>query len=188
MPDEDFTIILCLLPNLGTEALKAYLERAIPKPGCFKIGKVVFSLSGIKDSYESCLENNSGAASSGGGDGEKSIPSKKTNHSREPLKEQMLRYVEDHFNNSQLSQISVADHFGMSIYMVSRFFKNEIGVGFSEFITAKRMEYARNLLVSTGKDIIEIAATAGFLNVNYFSRLFKSYYGEIPSKYRIKQN
>jgi AraC-like DNA-binding protein len=182
------TVIVCLLPSPETENLKECLEPAIESPGRFEIGPVANQLIGIKDSYEACLRQDAERRVLEGA--QKDMPGSRVEkvHAPSPggFRERMLKFVEDQFRNPQLSLTSVADHFSISIYSVSRFFNNEIGIGFSEFITAKRMDLARILLLSTEKEIIEIAPAVGLPNVNYFSRLFKTFYGMTPTRYRTK--
>ena len=78
----------------------------------------------------------------------------------------------------------MADHFGISTYSLSRLFKNHVGVGFSEYVTAKRLEAARELLLTTDESVGQIAAAVGIPNANSFSRLFKANVGLTPVKFR----
>ncbi|MDR0585588.1 MAG: helix-turn-helix transcriptional regulator, partial [Treponema sp.] len=52
------------------------------------------------------------------------------------------------------------------------------------YINIKRMEHAASLLRGTGDYIQEITEQCGFLDINYFSHLFKRHYGLPPSKFR----
>jgi AraC-like DNA-binding protein len=64
-------------------------------------------------------------------------------------------------------------------------FKREVGVTITAYINLRRMELAKSLLGS-GLQIQEIADQCGFLDVNYFTRLFKRQFGIAPSEYRKK--
>ena len=99
----------------------------------------------------------------------------------------ILKYVGENAFDPNISQINVADHFKISIYSLSRLFAQDIGVGFTEFITGKRIEKAKNELETTDRPISEIASGTGIPNVNYFSRLFKEMTGETPAKYRASK-
>jgi AraC-like DNA-binding protein len=202
----NYTVIICLLPSGEIGPLEEYLKTFIRTPVCFEIGKVVSSLSEIKYSYQTCLDRQRN------GDAQESLLLKREIIKRrktavqqdvpppgaekasgaehtgtDRFRDTVLRYVREQFSNPQVSQISVADHFGISIYSLSRLFNNDIGIGFSEFIIAQRMDRAKELLLSTDKDIADIAAAVGLTNANYFSRLFKSCFGMIPSRYRAEQ-
>lgn len=100
------------------------------------------------------------------------------------MKEEVLAYLEAHYRDSDLSQVQVADRFRISNYTLSRLFKNQVGVGFAEYLTAKRLECARELLLTTEYSVKEVAAMAGFASENYFSRTFKLYEGMSPSSFR----
>lgn len=100
------------------------------------------------------------------------------------LQKQILEYINANYTDPNISRIMVADHFGISIYSLSRLFKDIIGIGFSEYITAKRMELSKQLLLTTDKTIAEVAVDTGVKDPNYFSKLFKTTYKMTPSKFR----
>lgn len=100
------------------------------------------------------------------------------------LGKKLLEYVEENYTEPDLCLTSAADYLGTSIYVVSRLFKEVTGKGFKEFVTDKRLEYARTLLETTSHNVSEIAVLTGFENAVYFSNLFKSKYGLAPTQYR----
>jgi AraC-like DNA-binding protein len=65
-------------------------------------------------------------------------------------------------------------------------FKRELGVSITYYINFRRLELAKTLLGS-GLYIQEIAEQCGFLDVNYFTRLFKRQFGISPREYRTKK-
>lgn len=97
---------------------------------------------------------------------------------------EIVEYVDQNFCRSDISLVTVADQFGISIYMVSRLFKNQTGAGFKEYITAKRLELASQMLADTKEPVSAIALKVGFENPTYFASLFRARYGVAPSKYR----
>ncbi|MDD6175647.1 MAG: helix-turn-helix transcriptional regulator [Firmicutes bacterium] len=100
------------------------------------------------------------------------------------LQNEIVEYVNENFYKTDISLINVADHFGISIYMLSRVFKSRTGIGFKEYITAKRLELACRLLITTNDNISVIAQNSGFENPTYFASIFKAHYGMTPSKFR----
>ena len=102
------------------------------------------------------------------------------------LSKKLLNYVDVNFNNQNLCLTSAADYLETSIYVVSRLFKDATGKGFKEYVTDKRLEYARELLETTNYNVSEISAMAGFENTVYFSGVFKAKYGLPPTQYRKK--
>lgn len=103
------------------------------------------------------------------------------------LMDDILDYLELNYRDANLGQMQVADTFQMSNSTLSRMFKSHMGVGFAEYLIAKRLEYAKQLLIDSNYSINDIATMSGFSSVHYFSRMFKTYQEMTPSAYR-KEN
>lgn len=100
------------------------------------------------------------------------------------MRTELLAYIEENFNNKNLSLAAVADHLNTSVYVATRLFKETTGKNFKEYVMDKRMEYAADLLKSTSHKVAEISGMAGFENAEYFSSLFKTKFGITPTQYR----
>lgn len=100
--------------------------------------------------------------------------------------QRILDYVNAHYTDKEISLIQVSDAFGLSIYALSRLYKEIAGIGFREHIIAKRMELAYHMVVSTEKSIREIADETGIGNPDYLTKLFKAHYGTTPSRLRAR--
>jgi two-component system, response regulator YesN len=94
----------------------------------------------------------------------------------------ILEYIDKDIKNVTLN--SVADEFKLSTAHFSRMFKKQTGTNFSDYVTDKRLEHVCNLLVTTDMKISDIVSTMGYLNVNYFNKIFKLKYNVTPSQYR----
>lgn len=46
------------------------------------------------------------------------------------------------------------------------------------------MQKAKSMLLDTNMKIGDIASSLGYMNQNYFTRIFTSYYGATPSVFR----
>lgn len=101
-------------------------------------------------------------------------------------KSEILDYVNCHYGDSSMGLESVADEFGVSSNYLSRFFKQETGCSFIQYVTMIRMDRARELLVNSNKQIKEIVAEIGYIDVANFVRKFKGYEGVTPGQYREK--
>lgn len=106
----------------------------------------------------------------------------------ELLNEEIIKFVDEHYTDYDLSLLQIADHYNMSIYTLSRLFKEIAGIGFKEYVTIKRMEQAKHLLLTTEKKVEDIATEIGFGSASSFIRVFKSNYGVTPSKYNEGTN
>lgn len=100
------------------------------------------------------------------------------------LKARIISYVHEQFWAPQFSLQEVADHFDISPTYLSRFFKQETGYNFIEYISMLRMDKAKELLTGTGKQIKEIVRDVGYMDTASFLRKFRALEGITPGQYR----
>lgn len=75
----------------------------------------------------------------------------------------------------------------MSMSYLSKAFKEGTGMNFSDYVLGKKIGKAAELLIESRKaEVSEIAEKLGYLNLSYFSKLFKERYGMTPVQYRKK--
>ena len=89
--------------------------------------------------------------------------------------------------SSDLSLNNLASIFGVNPSYLSSLFKKETGVTLTEYVNKKRVERAKELLLSTNLQIQNISQRCGILDVNYFTKTFKKHTGLTPKKYRENQ-
>lgn len=104
--------------------------------------------------------------------------------SNKELRSGILDYVNQHFGDNNLGLELVAEEFSVSANYLSRFFKQETGCSFIQYVTMLRMDKARELLVGTNKQIKDIVVEIGYIDVANFVRKFKNYEGITPGQYR----
>ena len=105
---------------------------------------------------------------------------------KNPIISKAVSYIRSNFN-SDITLSEVAKSHFISPEHLSRTFKKEMGVGFSDFLTLVRLQKAENLLKKRDdKSISEIAYSCGFNDSNYFSDKFKKAYGISPLQYSKK--
>ena len=154
-----------------------------------KSGCVVDRLSDIQKSFSECIavKKQAGVSDGQGEITEMENISEKVRKRiviSEKLKEKILNYLDENFTNRELSQQQVADYFEISAYSLSKMFSGQIGTGFVDYINGKRIEYAKELLLTTEKNVKEIAVMAGFAGSTYFTAIFKKYTGKTPVEFR----
>ena len=88
----------------------------------------------------------------------------------------------------EISLDDVSRAVDISPYYFSKIFKEETGQNFIEYLTAIRMEKAKELLTGSGLSMKEICAQVGYADPNYFSRTFKKNVGLTPTEYKEQQN
>lgn len=94
-----------------------------------------------------------------------------------------IRYINRNFYKN-LKQEAVAGQFYLSAPYFSRCFKQEAGMGFTEYIRKMRMEWARHLLQETDMLIQDVARECGYNDIKHFNQTFRAYYGMSASKMR----
>lgn len=97
---------------------------------------------------------------------------------------QAVAYIDSHYTEESLSLNQVARAVNVSANYLSAVFSQETGATFTEYVTGKRMEKARELLRSTDKRSGEVAVAVGYRDPHYFSFLFKKTQGCTPRDYR----
>ena len=95
-------------------------------------------------------------------------------------------YIQKHCGESDLSLNKVASTVNVSTNYFSSIFAQETGQTFTEYLTEKRMEVAKELLRCTNKKITEIGEMAGYQDSHYFSYIFKKTQNCTPKEYRMK--
>lgn len=100
------------------------------------------------------------------------------------LRKRIIAYIGENFRDQELSLEKMAEEFEMSYYHLSRLFNDCMQMSFTAYIAGLRLEYASELLQTTGLSVEEVARQAGFLQSGSFIRAFKKYYGVTPGKYR----
>lgn len=96
-----------------------------------------------------------------------------------------LDYIYEHMHTRITVEI-LAEHVKLSPGYLSRLFKKELGVGISEYIRAKKIETAKNMLVYSEYTPSEIASTLAFPSQSYFTEIFRKQEGVTPGVYRAK--
>lgn len=92
-------------------------------------------------------------------------------------------YLEEHFSE-KTDQATIEDLVGLSYKYICVFFKENTGMTIKAYQTRLRIQKAMKLLGETGLSIGEIAIEIGYLDIYYFSRIFKIETGVSPSDFR----
>ncbi|WP_438446052.1 response regulator transcription factor [Gorillibacterium sp. sgz5001074] len=93
------------------------------------------------------------------------------------------RYVEDHLGTS-LGMREVSEHVHLNASYFSFLFKEQTGLTFSEYVTRRKLQKAKELLLATPLSVQDISEQVGYGNGKYFIKVFKEYAGMSPSQFR----
>lgn len=95
-------------------------------------------------------------------------------------------YIEENFDSEDISLNSVAAHVNISASHFSSIFSQEEGRTFIEYLTALRMNKAKELLMCSSLKSSEIGYSVGYKDPHYFSYLFKKTQNCTPREYRAR--
>lgn len=94
-----------------------------------------------------------------------------------------IDFINVHYQRSiSLQEIAEVCHFSPNAFC--RWFKQNMGLTFIEYLNKVRLTQACQLLISTDWPIGRIALQTGFENISTFNRLFQQKLQTSPSKYR----
>ncbi|MBR1477046.1 MAG: response regulator [Lachnospiraceae bacterium] len=91
-------------------------------------------------------------------------------------------YIDENLNG-KLQLNEVAEVFGLSPAYLSSIFKKNTEVGFSEYVYTKKIEKAKEMLLSDDMKIYEVADALSFESAYYFSKVFKKVEGISPREF-----
>lgn len=83
-----------------------------------------------------------------------------------------------------ISLETIAKQAGLSPFYMSKMFKEQVGIGYIDFLTDCRVERAKALMGDADRSLKEIAYEVGYHDPNYFSKVFKKICGASPTDYR----
>ncbi|WP_159888350.1 AraC family transcriptional regulator [Paenibacillus puerhi] len=96
--------------------------------------------------------------------------------------EAVKHYICSHLSED-LSLDAVAAKVFLSPKYLSKIFKEETGIGYTEFVTQKRMEGALELMKNNSLTVEQIASAVGYGTPAYFIKKFKEMNGCTPKHY-----
>lgn len=97
-----------------------------------------------------------------------------------------LKYIDENLETDlSISKLAMIEHYSVPYY--KEWFKARMGTSPSLYIREKRIEKAKELLISTSDTVINIAMNVGYSSNASFTKAFTSLLGCTPSDYR-KEN
>ena len=100
----------------------------------------------------------------------------------------IIQFIDDHFLDMDISITSVSEFIGLGEYTTGRLLKNIYGDNFRHIINMKRLEHAKELLLTSDRLVNDIGSECGFSSPSYFIKVFKDYEGVTPAMYRESSN
>lgn len=94
---------------------------------------------------------------------------------------QVQKYLQEHYREGVTLEMT-AEEFYVSKEYLSKAFKVAVGKGFSEYLTALKMEKAKDLILEYRVPIREAGEMVGYLDQAHFYKTFKKYFGMTPGE------
>ena len=94
-----------------------------------------------------------------------------------------VEYIEANYSKD-ISLADVAASLYINPVYFCRYFKQETGENFSQYLTEVRMEKAKELMRNSRLKSYEIGERVGYRNSKYFMRVFKQYTGKTTMEYQ----
>lgn len=99
------------------------------------------------------------------------------------LIERIQEYIKNNYQDENLDNSAVAEHFGISLGYLSTVFKRNTGEKLIDYIQQLRFEEAKNLLLNSQLGVEEISTAVG-CTAKTLRRLFKKNIGISPTQFR----
>lgn len=93
------------------------------------------------------------------------------------------KYVQEHYSDFELTAEDISEAVFLDISYIRKIFSRYRGCTIQEYITAVRMQAAKEKLLQENRSISETAELCGYLDAGYFSKCFKKYYHVSPRQY-----
>ncbi|PHK48902.1 transcriptional regulator AryK [Staphylococcus edaphicus] len=97
----------------------------------------------------------------------------------------VCNYIERHYNE-QLNLTEMADKVALSTTYLSKLFKQQKKMGFTQYINYVRLEHCKKDLIDSDESITNIAYKNGFSSSNVLLKHFKASTHITPSRFRMK--
>jgi len=96
---------------------------------------------------------------------------------------QALKYIDKNIHQP-ITLEAVSCHVFLSSFYFSKLFKKEMQVNFIDYVVAKKMTLAKEMLANTHFSIDKVAKNLGYAQTSYFCRVFKQQWQITPKNYR----
>ena len=95
----------------------------------------------------------------------------------------MILYIDGNLTE-ELNLHTLAAAHNISAGYLSSLFRKETGTTLTDYVNQRRVARAAELLSTTKLQVQTVAQYSGFMDVQYFSRMFKRIVGMSPREYR----
>lgn len=101
-----------------------------------------------------------------------------------PLVAQAIALIGERYAE-KLTLRDVAGSIHINESYLSKLFKKELGVGFTDYLNSLRIQKSVELLSQPDMNLLEIAGRVGFEDQSYFTKVFKKITGKTPRQFKV---
>ncbi len=95
-----------------------------------------------------------------------------------------MNYIDENYHANDFNIETVADYLKVSSSYLSKLLKQEIGLGFIDYITYVRIKKSIEIMGDPTIKIYKVAELVGYSNQHYFCKIFKKTMGISPKEYQ----
>lgn len=95
-------------------------------------------------------------------------------------------YIDDNYSNPEMSLKLLSEVFSIDVSMLSKIYKSNFDINFSEYLLNLRITKAKELLLNSSENIASIAQKVGYINYLSFKRAFIRMIGLSPKEFKDK--
>ena len=117
-----------------------------------------------------------------------SLPYFSRHKSASALAQRAIVYIEENLQDRQLTVEKIAAHFHLSTMHLNRIFQQELHTPVKTFVTKRRMERGRKLLMESSLTIEQIRSHCGYAYTTSFIKAFIRHFSVSPTQYRLLHN
>ncbi len=99
------------------------------------------------------------------------------------LSRKIEEYIVQHLK-ADLSVTALCEHFSISKNRLYELAEHNYGKGIAQYVRELRLDRAKKLLLDTNQKISDVAEECGFMDYNYFTKVFKKHCGMTPRAYK----
>lgn len=97
-----------------------------------------------------------------------------------------VSYVESH-RRQMIGMREMADLCHLSPSYFSKLFLREVGENFTDWVSRRKIDWAKEMLHDSTKSITTVAVDLGYMDTSYFIKVFKKFEGITPLVYRQRK-
>lgn len=108
---------------------------------------------------------------------------KQKNNKTPAILDNAIKYIHENYSQG-ITLEDVAFEIGFSTYYFGKMFKKTFKTSFTDYLSTVRINKAKELLSDPNLTIKDITYRVGYMDPNYFTRVFKRSEGMTPTEYR----